>query len=47
MCCTAEHTNPHTRKPWSFAAIEAAIDDWSERETGNREFFWGDGPKAG
>lgn len=50
MCCTAEHTNPHTRKPGSFAAIEAikaVIDDWSERETGNREFFWGDGPKAG
>jgi hypothetical protein len=49
MCCRAEHTNPHTTKPGSFAAIEAiklAIDEWAERETGNREFFWGGGPKA-
>jgi hypothetical protein len=34
----------------SYALIEAiktAIDDYAERETGNREFFWNRQRKAG
>jgi hypothetical protein len=49
-CTRSAETAPHTKRPGSFAAIEAirsAIDDWAERETGNREFFWGKPHKAG
>jgi hypothetical protein len=28
-------------------AIMSAIDDYAERETGNREYFWGKPHKAG
>jgi hypothetical protein len=38
------------RLPGSAALIEAiktAIDDYAERETGNRDFFWNRPHKAG
>jgi hypothetical protein len=30
-----------------FIATMSAIDDYAERETGNREYFWGKPHKAG
>jgi hypothetical protein len=46
----AEAVLPHMRVPGSCALIEAiktAIDDYAEREIGNREFFWSRPHKAG
>jgi hypothetical protein len=39
-----------TREGWRYQhvqAITSAIDDYAERETGNREYFWGKPHKAG
>jgi hypothetical protein len=41
---------PHAKAPGSLVLIEAiksAIDDYAERETGSREYFWGRPHKAG
>ena len=49
-CTRNAQTVPHTKKPGSREAIDAirsAIDDWAERETGHREYFWGKPHKAG
>ena len=45
-----EHRNPLTTRAGSHEALEAimsTIDFWAERETGNREFFWGKTPSVG
>ena len=50
MCCRAEHTNPRTRQPGSFEAIERikrAIDEWARCETGRAEYFWDKPPRVG
>jgi hypothetical protein len=50
LCTRAEAVLPHMRAPGSYVLIEAiktAIDDYAERETGNREFFWNRPHKAG
>jgi hypothetical protein len=41
LCMRAEHVR--MKVPESFALVQAivtAIDDYAERETGNREYFW-------
>jgi hypothetical protein len=46
----SEHRNPLTTRAGSREALEAimsTIDFWAERETGNREFFWGKPPSVG
>jgi hypothetical protein len=43
LCTRAQATVPDRRAPGSYALIQAimtVIDDYAERETGNREFFW-------
>ena len=43
MCTRAEMTVPHATEPGSHIfvhAIMSAIDDYAERETGHREYFW-------
>jgi hypothetical protein len=48
LCTRAEHVR--MTKPGSHVlvqAIMAAIDDYAERETGNREYFWNKPHKAG
>jgi hypothetical protein len=42
LCTRAEHVRASV--PGSYILIQAimsAIDDYAERETGNREYFWG------
>jgi hypothetical protein len=44
MCTRAELTLPRMTVPGSDVmvhAIMSAIDDFAERETGHREYFWG------
>ena len=43
LCTRAEHVRMTV--PGSHAL--SAIDDYAERETGNREYFWGKPHKAG
>ena len=41
LCTRAEHVR--AKVPGSFVLVQAimsAIDDYAERETGNREYFW-------
>jgi hypothetical protein len=41
LCTRAEHVRPTV--PGSYILVQAimsAIDDYAERETGNREYFW-------
>jgi hypothetical protein len=48
LCTHAEHVRPTV--PGSYILVQAimsAIDDYAERETGNREYFWGKPHKAG
>jgi hypothetical protein len=48
LCTRAEHVRMTV--PGSYILIQAimsAIDDYAERETGNREYFWGKPHKAG
>jgi hypothetical protein len=50
LCNRAEAVLPHMRAPGSHGliqAIQTAIDDYAERETGNRQFFWNRPHKAG
>jgi hypothetical protein len=49
LCTRAEAILPHTRVRGSVFLVEAiksAIDDYAEREMGNREYFW-DRPRRG
>ena len=48
LCTRAEHVRVTT--PGSYILVQAimsAIDDYAERETGNREYFWNKPHKAG
>jgi hypothetical protein len=48
LCTRAEHVRPTV--PGSYILVQAimsAIDDYAERETGNREYFWNKPHKAG
>ena len=48
LCTRAEHVRMTV--PGSHILVQAimsAIDDYAERETGNREYFWGKPHKAG
>jgi hypothetical protein len=48
LCTRAEHVRMTV--PGSHVLVQAimsAIDDYAERETGNREYFWGKPHKAG
>jgi hypothetical protein len=48
LCTRAEHVR--MTMPGSHILVQAimsAIDDYAERETGNREFFWNRPHKAG
>jgi hypothetical protein len=48
LCTRAEHVRMTV--PGSHVLVQAimsAIDDYVERETGNREYFWGKPHKAG
>jgi hypothetical protein len=48
LCTRAEHVRMTV--PGSYILVQAimlAIDDYAERETGNREYFWGKPHKAG
>jgi hypothetical protein len=48
LCARAEHVRMTV--PGSYILVQAimsAIDDFAERETGNREYFWGKPHKAG
>ena len=48
LCTRLEHVRMTV--PGSHVLVQAimsAIDDYAERETGNREYFWGKPHKAG
>jgi hypothetical protein len=48
LCTRAEHVRVSV--PGSYILIQAimsAIDDYAERETGNRKYFWNRPHKAG
>lgn len=50
LCTRAAVVMPHAKVPGSLILIDAimsAIDDYAERETGHREYFWGRPHKAG
>jgi hypothetical protein len=50
MCTRAELALPRTTVPGSdimLHGIMSAIDDFAERETGSREYFWGRPHSAG
>jgi hypothetical protein len=50
LCTRAEAVLLRTRQPGSIILIEAimsAIDDYAEREMGNREYFWNRPHRAG
>jgi hypothetical protein len=43
LCTRAEMTVPYMKMPGSSIVVQAiisAIDDYAERETGHREYFW-------
>ena len=48
LCTRAEHVR--VKVPGSYILVQAimsAIDDFAERETGNREYFWNKPHSAG
>jgi hypothetical protein len=50
MCTRAELTRDRATAPGSYMMIDCirrAIDDFAERETGSREYFWGRPHSAG
>jgi hypothetical protein len=48
LCTRAEHVRATVRGSAVLVqAIMEAIDDFAERETGNREYFWNKPHKAG